>query len=130
MLSASTHLELCRSIRERGFGETLLRQAIGEARRETGIDRTVLQSTMQGFNLISSNRIPRSDEVQYLHPGRLRLFLTICHTRRIMRFWLFCLIAVVGLLPDRSRPRGPLQTRSSHGNTASNGDSCAPVQRV
>jgi ribosomal protein S18 acetylase RimI-like enzyme len=34
-----------------GFGETLLRQAVGEARRETGIDRTVLQATMQGFNL-------------------------------------------------------------------------------
>jgi ribosomal protein S18 acetylase RimI-like enzyme len=34
-----------------GFAETLLRHAIGEARRETGIDRTVLQATMQGFNL-------------------------------------------------------------------------------
>ena len=33
------------------FGETLLRQAIGEARRETGISRTVLQAHMQGFNL-------------------------------------------------------------------------------
>jgi GNAT superfamily N-acetyltransferase len=34
-----------------GFAETLLRHAIDEARRETGIDRTVLQATMQGFNL-------------------------------------------------------------------------------
>lgn len=34
-----------------GFGETLLRHAIGEAHRDTGIGRTVLQATMQGFNL-------------------------------------------------------------------------------
>jgi ribosomal protein S18 acetylase RimI-like enzyme len=36
---------------KRGFAETLLRHAVDEARRETAIDRTVLQATMQGFNL-------------------------------------------------------------------------------
>jgi ribosomal protein S18 acetylase RimI-like enzyme len=34
-----------------GYGETLLRHAIEEARRETGITRSVLQSTEDGFNL-------------------------------------------------------------------------------
>jgi ribosomal protein S18 acetylase RimI-like enzyme len=34
-----------------GYGQTLLRHAIEEARRETGITRSVLQSTDDGFNL-------------------------------------------------------------------------------
>ena len=35
----------------RGFGETLLRHAIEEARKDTGITRSILQSTNDGFNL-------------------------------------------------------------------------------
>lgn len=35
----------------RGFGETLLRHAIEDARRRTGLQRSVLQSTQQGINL-------------------------------------------------------------------------------
>jgi ribosomal protein S18 acetylase RimI-like enzyme len=35
----------------RGFGETLLRHAIDDARRRTGLKRSVLQSTQQGINL-------------------------------------------------------------------------------
>lgn len=34
-----------------GFGETLLRHAIEEARQHTGIERSVLQATAQGMNL-------------------------------------------------------------------------------
>jgi ribosomal protein S18 acetylase RimI-like enzyme len=34
-----------------GFGETLLRHAIEEARQDTGIERSVLQATAQGMNL-------------------------------------------------------------------------------
>jgi ribosomal protein S18 acetylase RimI-like enzyme len=34
-----------------GFGETLLRHALGEANRRTGIERSVLQATAQGLNL-------------------------------------------------------------------------------
>ena len=60
---------------------------------------------MQGFNLYLRMGYRRRYEIQYLYAGRLRLFLTICHTRRIMPFWLLCLIALVGLLPAASRPR-------------------------
>ncbi len=35
----------------RGYAETVVRHAIAEARRATGIERTVLQSTPQGFPL-------------------------------------------------------------------------------
>lgn len=34
-----------------GYGETLLRHALGHARKETGITRTVLEATDQGFSL-------------------------------------------------------------------------------
>jgi ribosomal protein S18 acetylase RimI-like enzyme len=35
----------------RGYGETLLRHAVEEARKETGITRSILQTTDEGFNL-------------------------------------------------------------------------------
>jgi ribosomal protein S18 acetylase RimI-like enzyme len=34
-----------------GYGETLLRHAVEEARKETGISRSILQTTDEGFNL-------------------------------------------------------------------------------
>jgi ribosomal protein S18 acetylase RimI-like enzyme len=34
-----------------GYGETLLRHGLEEARRETGITRSILQATDDGFNL-------------------------------------------------------------------------------
>ena len=34
-----------------GYGETLLRHALDEARKETGITRSILQTTDEGFNL-------------------------------------------------------------------------------
>ena len=55
----------------------------------------MLQSTQQGMNLYLTIGISSRDELQHLCAGRLRLFLTICHTRRIMPFWLVCLTALV-----------------------------------
>ena len=72
----------------------------------------MLQSTQQGINLYLRIGIPRRDELQHLCAGRLRLFLTICHTRRIMPFWLACLTALVVCSPLQPIPQ-PLPSQKS-----------------
>ncbi len=39
------------AFRRKGIGESLMRMAIADARRKTGIERTILQSSEQGFGL-------------------------------------------------------------------------------
>jgi ribosomal protein S18 acetylase RimI-like enzyme len=54
----------------RGFARTLLRHALDDVKRRTGVERTVLQSTRQGLNLYTKlgYRIVTEFDV-YLHEG-------------------------------------------------------------
>ena len=54
---------------------------------------------MQGFNLYFRIGYRVVTKFSIYMTGRLRRFLTICHTRRIMRFWLLCLSAVLVCAP-------------------------------
>ena len=117
------------SIRGRGFGETLLRHAIDDARQRQASNARCCNRHSRESIFICDWDTESVTNFSHLCAGRLRLFLTICHTRRIMPFWLACLTALVVCSLVQPIPQR-LPVRSRRGNMRSNGDWCTPAPRV
>ena len=96
--------ELCRSIR--GVASRRRYYATLPVKRGAKLESTdtVFAGHDARVQPIPSNGLSSGYQIQDLHSGRLRLFLTICHTRRIMRFWLLCLFAVLACAPTGAEP--------------------------